>query len=244
MNNESLMRLAVWSGPRNLSTAMMRSWENRQDTCVVDEPLYAHYLEQTGIDHPMADQVIASQSTDWEAVTQSLQHESKPGFNIYYQKHISTHMLPNIPLDWCESLTNCMLIRSPERMVASYAKKRAEVNARDLGYEQQLQLFRYLEERNQRPTVVDTDRFLKNPEVALKQWCSAVGTGYDEAMLNWPAGARASDGIWGEHWYDAVQTSTGFKPTVTDMPILDKHHQSIADECREAYEVMLEFAMH
>lgn len=221
----------------------MRAWENRADTCVVDEPLYAHYLETTGIDHPMADAVIASQSSDWQAVTRSLIEEPKTGFRIFYQKHISTHLIEPIELRWCEALCNCILIRDPKRMVASYAKKRSDLNARDLGYAELLLVYEHLLKQGVAPVIIDTDRFLKNPQKQLEKWCDQLEIPFDSAMLNWPAGKRDSDGVWAVHWYDVVEKSTGFAPYKPTVPELDARQQAIADQCTAAYETMLASAL-
>jgi len=236
------LNLAVWSGPRNISTAMMRSWENRADTRVIDEPLYGYYLQETGIDHPMATEILKSSPTDWQAVVAELVMETNSPA-IYYQKHISTHLLDQLPLQWCLQLCNCMLIREPERMVASYAKKRTDINARDFGYAEQLRLFEFLNNNGQQPIVIDTDRLLQQPKEQLQKWCSAINIDFDANMLSWPAGKRDTDGIWGAHWYDAVENSTGFKPYQPVETKLSKPLQAIANECRSAYETMLSVAL-
>ncbi len=236
------LRLAVWSGPRNISTAMMRAWENRPDTTVIDEPLYAHYLDVTGIAHPMAERIMRTQSTDWKTVAKALTDEPAAS-NIQYQKHISTHLLPEMTLDWCLQLTNCMLIRQPERMVASYAKKRADINARDFGYAEQLQLFEYLCANGQQPLVIDTDRLLQNPQAQLSTWCERLGIEFVPEMLSWPSGRRDTDGIWGAHWYDAVEKSTGFIPYQPMTNPLSEPLQQIADDCGNAYNTLLEYAI-
>lgn len=243
MTTKSLLRLAVWSGPRNISTAMMRSWENRADTCVVDEPLYAHYLESTGIVHPMTDEVIASQSTDWRLVTRELTQQPKAAYEVYYQKHISTHLLEHMDLQWCESLSNCLLIRNPDKMVASYAKKRNDLDARDFGYEQLLQVYEHLLKQGHEPIIIDTDRFLQDPQSQLEKWCARLEIPFDSAMLNWPAGKRDTDGVWASHWYDVVEKSTGFAPYKAVVPELNSKQQAVADECRVAYERMLQSAL-
>lgn len=221
---------------------MMRSWENRPDTTVIDEPLYAHYLKVTGIDHPMADSVMQTQSTDLQKVVADL-IAKRDTPSIYYQKHISTHLLADMELDWCLQLTNCMLIRQPERMVASYAKKRTDINARDFGYTEQLHLFEYLSERGQQPLVVDTDRLLKDPAAQLELWCSKLDIAFLPEMLSWPAGKRDSDGVWGAHWYDAVEKSTGFAPYQPIKNDLPEPLQRIADACRPAYTTLLQYAL-
>lgn len=221
----------------------MRSWENRADTCVVDEPLYAHYLQSTGIDHPMADVVIASQSTDWQSVTSDLIRQPKTGYQVYYQKHISTHLLKHMNLQWCESLRNCLLIRDPDKMVASYARKRSDLDARDFGYEQLLQVYEYLLKQGHTPVIIDTDRFLQDPQMQLEKWCAQLDIPFDSAMLNWPAGTRDTDGVWAAHWYDVVENSTGFAPYKAVLPVLNARHQAIADQCRVAYDKMLDSAL-
>lgn len=243
MTTKPLLRLAVWSGPRNISTAMMRSWENRSDTCVVDEPLYAHYLKSTGIDHPMAEAVIASQSTNWQGVTHELTLHAKAGYRIYYQKHISTHLLQHMDLQWCKLLINCLLIREPEKVVASYARKRVNLQARDLGYDQLLQVYEYLRTLGQTPIVIDTDRFLQDPQTQLETWCARLDIPFDNAMLNWPPGTRNTDGVWAAHWYDAVEKSTGFAPHSEVRPKLNARQQAVASQCRAAYDKMLDLAL-
>ncbi len=220
----------------------MRAWENRPDTTVIDEPLYAHYLKVTGIDHPMAETIMQTQSTDWQAVVKGLL-TSPVSTQIQYQKHISTHLLAEITLEWCLPLTNCMLIRQPERMVASYAKKRSDINARDFGYTEQLQLFEFLTKNGQQPLVIDTDRLLKNPTAQLTKWCEKLGIAFTPEMLSWPAGKRDTDGVWGAHWYDAVEKSTGFVPYQPMSDQLAEPLQKIADECRTAYTTLLDYAI-
>ena len=223
----------------------MRCWENRPDATVIDEPFYSHYLWASGIDHPMATEVMQSQPQDWRMVAKSLTDEAlEGGATIFYQKHISTHLLDHIELDWTLQLRNSMLIREPERMVASYAKKREDIKERDFGYAEQLRLFEFLSERNgEAPLVIDTDRLLKDPENMLRKWCDKLEIEFLPEMLSWPAGKRDSDGIWGSHWYDAVEKSTGFVPYKAVQINLSDEHQLIADACRPAYEKMLAVAL-
>ena len=203
--------IAMWSGPRNLSTAMLRAWENRADTRVVDEPFYAHFLDATGLDHPMAAEVVAAGDTDWRRVAARL--ATPPARGIFYQKHITTHWQPYFTLDWLDTIEHAFLIREPEPVVASYAIKRGAMTASDLGYAQQGALFDAIaERRGEAPPVIDSRRFLADPEGQLRTLCARLGVAFDRAMLAWPAGRRDSDGVWGEHWYDAVIRSTGFGP--------------------------------
>jgi hypothetical protein len=200
------VRLAVWSGPRNISTALMRSWENRPDCRVVDEPLYAYYLAETELNHPGRDEVIAAGETSWAAVVAEL---TAPTVGIYYQKHMTHHLIPQLPRDWIGSLTNVLLIRDPAEVVASYVRSRADVLAEDIGLVQQAELHDQL---GGVPPVIDAADFLRDPEGYLRWLCSYIDVDFSEAMLRWPAGPRASDGVWAPYWYRAVLSSTGFEP--------------------------------
>ena len=234
--------IAMWSGPRNISTAMMRAWENRGDTVVVDEPFYAHYLQSTGLDHPMRNEVIATGDSDWQRVAKSLMQ--LPDSGVFYQKHIATHWLPHLTTEWLNSLDHVFLIREPEPVVASYSIKREGLNARDLGYEQQGFLFDLMHERTGAyPAVIDSKRFLADPHSQLNALCTHLNVPFDENMLSWPAGARDSDGVWGQHWYDAVNRSTGFAPARSAEIVLDADQQIIANECRTWYERLREHAI-
>jgi hypothetical protein len=200
------VRLAMWSGPRNISTALMRSWENRPDTRVIDEPFYAYYLAETGLDHPGRDEVIAAGETSWQAVVADL---VAPCDGVYYQKHMTQHLIPGLPRDWIGSLTNVLLIRDPFEVVASYVRSRADVVAADIGLVQQTELYDQL---GGGVPVIDAADFLQNPEGYLRWLCDFVGVDFTERMLHWPSGPRDSDGVWAPHWYAAVLASTGFEP--------------------------------
>lgn len=200
------VRLAVWSGPRNISTALMRSWENRPDCRVVDEPLYAYYLAETGLNHPGRDEVIAAGQTSWQAVVADL---TAPTDGVYYQKHMTHHLIPELPREWIASLTNVLLIRDPAQVVASYVRSRADVVAEDIGLVQQSELYDQL---GGATPVIDTADFLQDPEGYLRWLCAFAGVEFTAAMLRWPAGPRASDGVWAPYWYDAVLASTRFEP--------------------------------
>ena len=198
------MRIAMWSGPRNLSTALMRSFENRPDCTVVDEPLYAAYLSATGLDHPGRDDVLASQPTDWRVVAREI--TSGPvGSDVQYQKHMTHHLLPEMDHGAFAGLSHAFLVRDPERVLTSYAKVREEPTLEDLGLPQQVALF----EEFGGP-VVDAASILASPRASLTALCEALGIEFDEAMLSWPAGRRDSDGVWARHWYSGVWASTGF----------------------------------
>jgi hypothetical protein len=192
--------IAAWSGPRNISTAMMRSWENRGDCAVSDEPLYAHYLAATGLDHPARDEVVAAGDTDWRRVVATLTGPVPDGRAVWYQKHMTHHLLPCIGTAWVLGLRNLFLIRDPSLVVASYVKSRASVTADDIGLLQQAQLFdRVADHLGHAPPVIDAGRFLHDPQGQLERVCAALGVPFTDRMLHWPAGPRASDGVWAPH---------------------------------------------
>jgi hypothetical protein len=231
-----VVRLAVWSGPRNISTALMRAWENRPDTVVVDEPLYPHYLQATGLDHPGRDEVIAAGETDWRLVVAALRGPVPDGVAVFYQKHMAHHLLPGIDRRWVARLTNVMLIRDPREVVASYVRSRADVTAEDLGLPQQVQLYDELAAVGAPPPVIDAGDFLRRPEAYLRALCRHAGVEFTRRMLAWPPGPRDSDGVWGRHWYSAVWESTGFAEYRPREPQLDGPAAAVAGECMPMFE--------
>jgi hypothetical protein len=224
------VRLAVWSGPRNISTALMRSWENRPDTRVVDEPLYAYYLDQTGLNHPAREEVIAAGEPDWPVVVEEL---TAPVEGIYYQKHMTHHLIPQLPRGWIGGLTNLLLIRDPGEVVASYVRSRADVVADDIGLVQQSELYDLL---GRDVPVIDSADFLRAPESYLRWLCDYIDVPFTPRMLSWPAGPRDSDGIWAPHWYDAVVASTGFQPYRARTVSLSGAARLAAEQSRPHYE--------
>ncbi|HET6877508.1 MAG TPA: hypothetical protein VFH38_08270 [Jatrophihabitans sp.] len=225
------VRLAMWSGPRNISTALMRSWENRPDCRVVDEPLYAYYLAETGLEHPGREQVVAAGETSWQKVVAELTAPLKAG--VYYQKHMTHHLLPQLPRDWTPSLTNVLLIRDPAEVVASYVRSRADVVADDIGLVQQSELYDQLDGE---VPVIDAADFLRDPESYLRWLCEFIGVAFTDRMLHWPAGPRDSDGVWAPYWYDAVRASTGFAPYRARTIELSGAALEAAERCRPYYE--------
>jgi len=233
------VRIAMWSGPRNISTAMLRSFGNRADCWVTDEPLYACYLHTSGSPHPMRDEVIASQSTDWREVVEWLTGSVPHGKAVWYQKHMTHHLLQGMGRDWLDRVTNCFLLRDPRAVLASYAKKREEqVRIEDVGMLQQAAIFDEVVARGDGriPPVLDAADVLQDPRGALQSLCAAVGIPFDEAMLSWPPGRRETDGVWAEHWYHAVEQSTGFEPYRPPPETLAPELEDIAERCRPAYE--------
>jgi Sulfotransferase domain len=231
------VRLAMWSGPRNISTAMMRSFGNRLDTVAVDEPLYAHYLAVTGIDHPGRDEILASQDRDWRKVTQWLTGPVPNGRTVWYQKHMTHHMIPEVGLDWLGGVTNAFLVREPAAVVASYAKVRGEPTLEDLGFPQQVDLFRRCADRlGAAPPVIDASDVRRDPRGVLSQLCAAAGIPFDDAMLSWAPGPRPEDGVWAPHWYAGVEASTGFAPYVDREVDVPQHLQTVLERCRPYYD--------
>ena len=198
----------MWSGPRTLSTALMRSFENRPDTVVVDEPLYGYYLARSGVDHPGKDEIVASMPTDWQTVLTQLSQAPLPaGASVYYQKHMTHHLLAEIDRAALAGLSHAFLIRDPRQLLASYARVRSKPVLADLGLAQQVEIFRAFG-----GPVIDSADILRAPRAALEVLCDALGVAFDPAMLSWPTGPRPSDGVWARYWYDSVWNSTGFGP--------------------------------
>ena len=210
MSSEPI-RIAMWSGPRNISTAMMRSFENRPDTAVVDEPFYAAYLATSGVVHPMQTEVLASQPNDWRDVVASLLGPIPNGRAIFYQKQMTHHMLPTFGRDWARNCRNAFLIREPVDVLASYAEVRDEASLEAIGLPQQRELFDEACDRlGHAPPVIDAHDVLASPSGALQALCAALAIPFSETMLSWPAGRRQSDGIWAPAWYSSVERSTCF----------------------------------
>jgi hypothetical protein len=225
-------RIAMWSGPRTVSTALMRAWENRPDTVVVDEPLYAFYLDRTGLDHPGRDEVIASQPTDWRAVLDRLTAGPlPPGVTVGYAKHMTHHLLPEVDRAALAPLRHAYLIRDPRELLASYARVRTEPTLADLGIVQQAEIFEAFG-----GPVVDSRDLLAEPAGILGALCAALDVPFDDRMLSWPAGPRASDGVWAPYWYASVHSSTGFaayRPPASPLPA---RLEPLAERCLPYFE--------
>jgi hypothetical protein len=226
-----ILRLAMWSGPRNISTAMMRSFGNRSGCVVVDEPLYAHYLAATGKPHPGAAEVIAAGETDWRKVVHRLTTDT-PTAAVYYQKHMTHHLRPEMQRDWLSNLTNCFLIRHPREVLASYVKVIDTPTLPDIGFPQQAEIFHFVHQATgQTPPVLDAADVLKSPCRLLGLLCDALGIEFQDSMLSWPPGSRITDGIWAKYWYAEVEKSTGFRPYIQRQVELPERLEKLADEC-------------
>jgi len=232
------LRLAMWSGPRNVSTAFMRAWENRADTVVVDEPFYARYLAVTGLDHPGREEVIGSQPCDWRQVVDSLLAPLPEGASILYQKQMSHHLLPGMGREWLGLMTHAFLIRDPAPVLASLEDKLGRFDLDATGLPQQVEIFDFvLSSTGRVPPVVDSADLLAAPESVLRALCAALDIPFDGRMLSWPAGPRASDGVWAKHWYERVWRSTGFEPAeAAERPRLDGRLAELEEQCRPLYE--------
>jgi len=231
------MRIAMWSGPRNISTAMMRSWENREDCTVVDEPLYAFYLSSTGLDHPGRAETLASQPHDWQSVAEYLTGPIPDGKTVWYQKQMAHHLLPDVDHTWISKLVSCFLIRDPREMLTSLIEFIPQPTAADTGLPQQVELFDQLREStSSTPCVIDSKDVLDDAPKILRLLCEALSIPFDDAMLSWPPGPRETDGAWSPYWYEKVIPTTKFaayRPKPDQVP---DELASVHQECIELYE--------
>lgn len=233
------LRIAMWSGPRNISTAMMRAWGNRPDAFVCDEPLYAHYLLKTGAAHPGREEIIARCETDWRKVVAWLSGPAPQGKRIFYQKHMTHHLSPEMSRDWLAAMNHAFLIREPREMLTSLIKVTPNPTLADTGLPQQIEILQHVRDQTGAPPpILDARDVLEHPRRMLTLLCERLGVEFDEAMLSWPPGPRATDGVWAKHWYAAVERSTGFeryKPK--DEPVPPRLVPLLTD-CTRLYEEM------
>jgi hypothetical protein len=237
MPSDAPRRIAMWSGPRNISTAMMRSWGSRPDTFVCDEPLYAHYLLVTGRKHPGADEVMAHHETDWRKVVRWLTGPVPEGKPFFFQKHMAHHLLPHIDRGWLGQVTNCLLIRHPREVLTSYLKIEGapEPCLEDLGLPQQLEIFELEGRHGVTPPIVDARDVQSDPRRMLGLLCDAVGAEFSEAMLRWPSGLRKTDGVWAKYWYGSVARSTSFEPYQPKNETVPQHLSGLYQSCLPYY---------
>jgi hypothetical protein len=239
------IRIAMWSGPRNISTAMMRSWGNRPDTLVVDEPFYAFYLKATRKQHPGAGDVIATGETDWRKVVDRLTGAIPDEKRIFYQKQMTHHLLSEVDRGWLGAMMNCFLIRDPREVIASYVKKQGDPTLEDLGFLQQEEIFDWVRARTgATPPVVDARDVLENPNRILRLLCDAVDVEFSESMLSWPSGLRQTNGIWAKYWYGEVAGSTSFRLYRRKNNQVPEQLREIHDRCRESYERLYGHRLH
>ena len=234
----------MWSGPRNISTAMMRSFGARADCAVSDEPFYGAFLKGSGEDHPLGEETKAAMDCDWQSVLETQSGEAPGGKQVWYQKHMPHHMVGPVSIADMPGHRHAFLIRDPRRVVASYRKKNELRRPEMLGF---AQMRRYFEEEGERsgaaPPVVDSDAILADPAGVLESLCLALGIAWDPAMLSWQKGPHPEDGVWGAHWYDVVNASTGFGAPPAEMPELDGEYAKVAEACRDDYEALAQYAL-
>ena len=232
-----VLRIAMWSGPRNISTALMRAWGNRTDTFVCDEPLYAYYLRATGLPHPGAAEVIRRQENDWRKVVALLTGNVPGGRRIFYQKQMAHHLLPEIDRSWLSQVSNCFLIREPREMLTSLIKITPHPTAADTGLPQQVEIFDLVRRQTgDVPPVLDAKDVLEDPPRLLRRLCERLGVEFREEMLHWPPGLRETDGVWAPHWYKEVESSTTFRPYRPKSDPLPPELEALYAECREYYD--------
>lgn len=229
------MIVACWSGPRNISTALMRAWSSRTDTFVTDEPFYAHFLEFSQKKHPMSEKIIKHYLSDYNEIVEHLTHDIPKQKTIWYQKHMAHHINDFSKIDWIKKCANCILIRHPKEVIHSYAAKNNLKSVEELGYPQQFEIIKFLKKVNQSYKIIDSADLLKNPKDVLSDWCESINVDFEKSMLNWEKGNHLYDGIWWPHWYDNVINTTGFQKYKEKDITIENEFDSIYNEAMEYY---------
>jgi hypothetical protein len=237
------MRIACWSGPRNISTALMRSWSSRDDTFVSDEPFYAYYLKEKQLKHPMYKEIIKHYPNRYKDIITSLTCEIPNDKQYWYQKHMAHHLIDLNNIDWIRDFENCILIRHPKDVINSYIKKNTLNHIDELGYPQQYKIMRFLDSIGKKFVVIDSNILMNNPEKQLSQWCRKIDLAFDTSMLKWKIGNHPQDGIWWKHWYDNVITSTKFQKFSSSNSIVDKKYKLIYDEALDYYQILFKLCL-
>lgn len=235
------VRIAMWSGPRNISTALMRSWGSRPDTIVMDEPFYGHYLKYTELDHPGAEEVVAHHETDWRRAADELTASLPDGKTVLYAKMMSHHLLSHIEIDWMDEMVHCFLIREPREMLTSLLRFLPRPRLVDTGLPQQMRIFRWIHKvTGEVPPVIDSKDVLEDPPGMLQALCEAVGVESNEAMLQWRPGTHATDGVWAKHWYKQIEKATTFSPYRPKPDKVPARFAGLLAECEDLYGEMYE----
>ncbi len=229
------MIIACWSGPRNISTALMRSWSSRKDTFVTDEPFYAYYLKETKLKHPMYEEVINTYSSNYNEIVHYLINEIPVRKKIWYQKHMAHHILDLKNIEWINNFHNCILIRHPKEVISSFTKKNKLNSVEELGYPQQYEIVKFLKKINKSFIIIDSNTLLQDPEKALSSWCTKINVKFDKSMLKWEKGVHINDGIWWKRWYDNVIKTTGFKKYEKRDITIENKYDSIYNESMKYY---------
>ena len=235
------MIVACWSGPRNISTALMRSWSSRSDTFVSDEPFYAYYLSETKLKHPMHTEIINKYSTDYVKIVNYLNSKTPDGKKIWYQKHMAHHILNLNDIEWITNFENCILLRHPKEVISSYSNKNKLNSFEELGYRQQYEIIKLLKKKNKSFIIIDSSELLQNPAKVLGTWCKKINIKYEQSMLNWKKGNHINDGIWWKSWYDNVIKTTGFQKYKKKDINIESEYDSIYNESMKYYTYIKEF---
>ena len=235
------MIVSCWSGPRNISTALMRSWSSRKDTFVTDEPFYAYYLKETKLKHPLYKEIINKYSSNYDEVVNYLISRIPKDKKIWYQKHMAHHIFDFNNIEWVNNCENCILLRHPKEVISSYSKKNKLNSVEELGYPQQYEIIKYLKKINKSYVIIDSSELLKNPEKVLSNWCMKINIKFDKSMLTWEKGNYVSDGIWWKSWYDNVIKTTGFKEYEKKDINIENKYDSIYNESMKYYSYLKEF---
>ncbi len=238
------MKIACWSGPRNISTALMRSWSSRKDTFVSDEPFYAFYLKKSRKKHPMYKEIISSYPNSFTKVLNSITKKIPQSKSIWYQKHMAHHLFDLEKLNWVENFHNCILLRDPISVINSYTVKNRLNDILELGFLQQYKLINYLQKKDIDFVVIDSNKLIENPEKILKKWCFKLGIEFDNSMLSWENKIYSTDGIWAKHWYDSViKTNRFIKSNNKNKKVINEMYQDIYFECQEYYQNMIKLSL-
>tara|TARA_B100000161_G_scaffold222739_1_gene168229 strand:+ start:942 stop:1652 length:711 start_codon:yes stop_codon:yes gene_type:complete len=235
------MIIACWSGPRNISTALMRSWSSRKDTFVTDEPFYAYYLKETQISHPMHKKIINHYLSDYDEIVNHLINEIPNRKNIWYQKHMAHHLIDLSKIEWIKKCENCILIRHPKEVISSYTAKNKLNCVTELGYPQQFEIAKFLKKSNRSFKIIDSEDLLKNPKEILYDWCESINIKFDASMLRWKRGNHPNDGIWWQHWYNNVIKTTGFQKYKKKDISIENEYDSIYNDSMEYYNYLKGF---
>lgn len=238
-----MMKIACWSGPRNISTALMRSWSSRIDTLVSDEPFYACYLKKKDLKHPMYKEIINHYENDYKNVIQNITAKIPNSRNIWYQKHMAHHIIDYHNLEWITNFNNCFLVRNPASVINSYIKKNQLSSSEELGYIQQYKMIKFLKKKGEKCFVIDSSLLLQNPELILSKWCEALNIEFDSNMLHWDQKIYSTDGIWAQHWYDNVIKTQSFQKFEDKNVLVKKEYYDIYLECKKYYEYLIQYSL-
>ena len=235
------LRISMWCGPRNVSTALMYAWRERPDTRVLDEPLYGHYLHVSGAEHPGRDEVLAAMDVDGERVVREMLLGPVDA-DVLFVKNMAHHLI-GLDRARLEPLVHAVLTRDPREMLPSLSVQIPEPTLGDTGLREQVEVLDAELAAGRTPVVLEARELLRDPRGVLREACRRFGLPFDDAMLSWSAGPKPEDGVWARHWYDNVHRSTGFAPyRPKDEPFAARLEPLLA-ECLPLYERLAEYAI-